>query len=88
MKIQNIIARLTAGVKGNPIDAEIEIALFRPCKIYTSVTANHAGSKLRYVRADGQVEVCWPHDWSADPAETITLLRAINRTEQNKDLAA
>lgn len=84
--MQKLIERLASGERGLAIETEIEIALFQPCDVYASVTANAAKTKLRYVRADGRTQVCWPQDWCNDPAETITLLETIAQPQNHKEL--
>lgn len=85
--MQKLIDRLTSGERGLAIETEIEIALFQPCDTYVSVTANAAATKLRYARADGRIEVCWPQDWCNDPAETITLLETLLSAQKQPEAA-
>lgn len=85
--MQQLIDRLASGERGLAIETEIEIALFQPCEVYASVTANAATTKLRYVRTDGRIDVCWPQDWSKDPAETITLMDALISAQKQPEAA-
>lgn len=85
--MQQLIDRLASGERGLAIETEIEIALFKPCEVYASVTANAAATKLRYVRTDGRIDVCWPQDWSKDPAETITLMDALISAQKQPEAA-
>ena len=77
--VKRLESRQAAGLGGdNALDVLIEIALFEPDEIYTSVRANNAGTKVIYTRADGSSETCWSRDWSMprNRAYTITALRA------------
>lgn len=86
--MKTLIERLRRNERGLRIETEIEIALFQPCDLYASVTANAAATKLRYVRTDGSIEHCGPQDWDQDPAETITLLEAISGQQEATKVAA
>ncbi len=73
----SLIERLEMG-KGydNSLDVLVEIALFKPGKIYASIRANAAGTKVIYTQHTGQEVTCWAEDWTANRPATIAALRA------------
>lgn len=62
----------------NALDVQVEIALFRPCEVYTAVRSNAAGTKVIYNAAIGPEETHRPRDWTMKGyrKETLRLLRA------------
>lgn len=72
-----LIRKLEANERGNDLDIEIEIALFKPDADYVSVRPNSAGTKLIYTKADGTQETVWARDWSLRPATSIGALRSL-----------
>lgn len=78
MTAPSLIERLEGAERGNALDIQIEIALFKPDAEYLSVRPNDAGTKLIYTKADGSQQTCWAFDWTMPScvAETIKQLRA------------
>lgn len=60
----------------NEIDVLVEVALFKPNSVYTSIRANTAGTKVIYTDRAGNQVTCWAEEWSTRPG-TATSLRAI-----------
>lgn len=61
----------------NALDVQVEIALFEPYGIFTSVRANAAGTKVIYTVGDGKEVTHWAADWTVKDQrdETVRLLR-------------
>jgi hypothetical protein len=76
--MNELIAKLEAGERGNLLDVLIEIALFEPDGVYISVRANAAGTEAVYTRADGLERTHWARDWSRCPEVAIPALKARN----------
>ncbi len=73
-----------AGVD-NRLDVAVEVALFKPNRVYSAVRTNSAGTKLIYTDAAGNQVTCWAEDWTASHRRqgTIAALRA--RATQSPD---
>lgn len=65
----------------NALDVKVEVALFKPGKIYASVRQNDAGTKVIYTQHNGNEVTCWAMDWSSNPAATSDRLRALAAME-------
>lgn len=77
MSLLDRISKLDAPC--NRTDVLIELALFKPDKIYVSARANNAETKVIFTRTDGQQETCWAYDYTLTPerrAKSIAILRA------------
>jgi hypothetical protein len=70
----------SAKAGSNALDMEIEIALFKPDGLHTSVRQNAAGTKLVYTRQDGGTDTHWAADHTLNAAtreRAIALLTAL-----------
>lgn len=66
----------------NRLDCEIDIALFKPDRYFSSVRMNAAGTKLVYTRRDGSTATFWScdHTLTADSrTKALALLRALDK---------
>jgi len=64
----------------NSLDMKIEMALFKPDGLHTSVRQNAAGTKLVYTRQDGGTDTHWAADHTLNAAtreRAIALLTAL-----------
>lgn len=48
----------------NDLDMEIDLALFEPDGLHTSVRPNDAGTKLVYTRTGGETSTFLANDWT------------------------
>lgn len=68
-----LVRRLKKGEMNNFIDCEIEVALFKPCKVWAAVRMNNARTKLIYTSQEGKDETVGSHDWSGMGNRTTTI---------------
>lgn len=76
----------SAKAGSNVLDMEIEIALFKPDGLHTSVRPNAAGTKLVYTRQDGGTDTHWAADHTLNAAtreRAIALLTALTQETPN-----
>lgn len=52
----------------NFLDVKVEIALFKPGRVFSAVRANNAGTKVIYTDPAGNDVTCWAQDWTYNPA--------------------
>ncbi len=77
--IEEVARRVEAAKRSdNALDVLIEIALFAPCKAFSSARANFAGTKVIYTTPEGDQHTAWAWDWTAgkNRAATLAKLRA------------
>ena len=68
-----LVIRLKKGERNNRLDCEIEVALFKPCKVWAAVRMNDARTKLIYTSQEGKDETVGSHDWSGMVNRTTTV---------------
>ena len=68
-----------ATASDNALDVLVEMALFKPCAVWSAVRANDAGTKVIYTRSSGREYTCLAGDWTMENArsEAAASLRAI-----------
>lgn len=48
----------------NSLDVLVEIAMFKPNRVYSQVRSNAAGTKVIYTDHAGHDVTCWSEDWT------------------------
>ena len=66
----------------NALDVEIEIASFQPDRMYKSVRANAAGTKLIYTTQTGEKETCWAWDWTLNAENREAAIASLSALSQ------
>lgn len=81
-----LVIRLKKGERNNRLDCEIEIALFKPCKVWAAVRMNNARTKLIFTSQEGKEETVGSHDWSGigNRETTIQQLSELIETQKEK----
>lgn len=78
---QSLIERLQAASgPDNALDVLVEVAMFKPSRIWASCRANDAGTKVIYVDHNGRETTCWAVDWCDNRAAALTALLAREST--------
>lgn len=69
----------------NALDVQVEVALFKPGKVYTACRPNAAGSKVIYTGVLGNEVTCWADDWTSAERRSSTLTRLRQSEKDNSD---
>lgn len=76
--LEKLAERVEREGASNELDVLVELALFKPSRIYTAIRANNAGTKVIYTDAAGNHVTCWATDWTGPELRgaALTALRS------------
>lgn len=83
-RLKELIERVKASHGSNALDMEIEIALFEPDGLHTSVRPNAAGTKLVYTRQDGGTDTHWAGDYTLNADNRQDAIRRLSSLTQEQ----